>query len=232
MSTIVDALFRSIWEFRDAVTDTDEARQLEAVKIGYTTVRIFRGHIAAGRLDGDILYDGSSIADALGQIEPITRNIFAQVCHKIVKSATPDRVVALARLYPEYAIGAHSAAHVLLVGTGLRRIQPFDREEVSAFLRLAIEHGRGYIRADAERMLRLVDEGVVVHKAQIGAIMVQDGDTRRTFAENIGRKTATACAACNEFLKTERCARCRTTRYCSRACQRAHWPTHKLVCAA
>lgn len=44
-----------------------------------------------------------------------------------------------------------------------------------------------------------------------------------------------ACGACNvvDFMATDKfkqCGRCKNIRYCSKACQKAHWSTHKLVC--
>ncbi|KAL1849030.1 hypothetical protein Plec18170_007689 [Paecilomyces lecythidis] len=45
-----------------------------------------------------------------------------------------------------------------------------------------------------------------------------------------------ACSACKKAEPAEqqtlkRCARCQTTLYCSRECQKAHWKTHKISCA-
>jgi len=37
------------------------------------------------------------------------------------------------------------------------------------------------------------------------------------------------CTACNE-PNGRHCARCKSARYCSTACQKADWPTHKLLC--
>jgi hypothetical protein len=37
---------------------------------------------------------------------------------------------------------------------------------------------------------------------------------------------------CDAGNAPERCARCKTVRYCSRDCQKAHWPAHKGSCAA
>jgi hypothetical protein len=45
------------------------------------------------------------------------------------------------------------------------------------------------------------------------------------------------CAGCNRLRRADeaaflKCGRCRATPYCSRACQAAHWKTHKLSCTA
>ncbi|XP_037068177.1 ankyrin repeat and MYND domain-containing protein 2-like [Pollicipes pollicipes] len=40
------------------------------------------------------------------------------------------------------------------------------------------------------------------------------------------------CWACGEEGAAKRCAACRAVQYCDRACQRAHWFTHKRFCAA
>lgn len=45
------------------------------------------------------------------------------------------------------------------------------------------------------------------------------------------------CAACGNRRGTSgaalrKCAECRSVKYCSKACQHAHWPVHKLSCAA
>jgi len=37
------------------------------------------------------------------------------------------------------------------------------------------------------------------------------------------------CTACNE-PNGRHCARCKNAHYCSTACQKADWPTHKLLC--
>lgn len=38
------------------------------------------------------------------------------------------------------------------------------------------------------------------------------------------------CACCHKVDSTLRCASCRCVYYCSKQCQRKHWPTHKKVC--
>ncbi len=45
------------------------------------------------------------------------------------------------------------------------------------------------------------------------------------------------CAGCNRMRRAgeaafQKCGRCKATPYCSRACQAAHWKTHKLSCTA
>lgn len=40
----------------------------------------------------------------------------------------------------------------------------------------------------------------------------------------------TACASCPNTEKLKQCSRCKTVAYCSPACQRAHWQTHKPSC--
>lgn len=38
------------------------------------------------------------------------------------------------------------------------------------------------------------------------------------------------CASCTNTQELKQCSRCRTVAYCSSACQRAHWQTHKPSC--
>mmetsp|Transcript_132179 Transcript_132179/g.410785 ORF Transcript_132179/g.410785 Transcript_132179/m.410785 type:complete len:369 (+) Transcript_132179:46-1152(+) len=40
------------------------------------------------------------------------------------------------------------------------------------------------------------------------------------------------CAACGAARPTMQCGRCRAVHYCSRECQRQHWPAHKGKCGA
>lgn len=40
----------------------------------------------------------------------------------------------------------------------------------------------------------------------------------------------TACASCATTDNLKHCARCKNVSYCSKACQRAHWQTHKPSC--
>ena len=61
----------------------------------------------------------------------------------------------------------------------------------------------------------------------------QDEESGRT----PGGDPAASCGRCGRACDRSRetfkaCARCRTTRYCSRACQKAHWSIHKKYCTA
>ena len=44
--------------------------------------------------------------------------------------------------------------------------------------------------------------------------------------------SSSACGNCGAAEASSHCARCKTTEYCGRECQRAHWKTHKKTCAA
>lgn len=47
------------------------------------------------------------------------------------------------------------------------------------------------------------------------------------------QRQAVKCAKCCSVIKPldiKRCSMCRSTTYCSRACQVAHWPKHKHCC--
>ena len=43
---------------------------------------------------------------------------------------------------------------------------------------------------------------------------------------------ASGCFHCHAETASFRCKRCQTARYCNATCQRAHWPSHKLVCSS
>ena len=40
------------------------------------------------------------------------------------------------------------------------------------------------------------------------------------------------CATCGASTARHRCGRCKHANYCSKDCQTAHWPAHKLLCKA
>ncbi|OJD31510.1 mynd domain [Diplodia corticola] len=49
-------------------------------------------------------------------------------------------------------------------------------------------------------------------------------------ADNSNDTTCASCGKVSDDLK--RCAKCHSERYCNRDCQKAHWKTHKKVCAS
>lgn len=47
---------------------------------------------------------------------------------------------------------------------------------------------------------------------------------------NIDDQDLTACASCASIESLKQCGRCKTVSYCSTACQREHWQSHKPSC--
>jgi hypothetical protein len=44
-------------------------------------------------------------------------------------------------------------------------------------------------------------------------------------------KPSSVCASCGQARASfKKCGRCKMVKYCSEACQRAHWPSHKPLC--
>ncbi|WBW70900.1 histone lysine methyltransferase Set6 [Schizosaccharomyces osmophilus] len=67
-------------------------------------------------------------------------------------------------------------------------------------------------------------------RIQPGTILLSK--TVDIFALEVGILT-THCSGCtSEGQKTQRCTACKTIHYCSKACQKADWPLHKLECKA
>ena len=56
---------------------------------------------------------------------------------------------------------------------------------------------------------------------------------KRAKEEGTALVTATRCSGCNQSgRRYKACGGCNSVWYCSRDCQRAHWPTHKRECQA
>ncbi|OSC98047.1 ankyrin [Trametes coccinea BRFM310] len=61
------------------------------------------------------------------------------------------------------------------------------------------------------------------------AAAVQRWKRKRTGETHpLDRKACATCGKANVVLK--KCAQCQAIFYCSRECQRAHWPQHRLIC--
>ena len=41
---------------------------------------------------------------------------------------------------------------------------------------------------------------------------------------------ADTCDYCGQYSTTKKCSGCKEARYCTPACQKSHWPDHKLLC--
>jgi ankyrin repeat protein len=74
-------------------------------------------------------------------------------------------------------------------------------------------------------------QGGHVHVAQFLEAAVR---SRSTGGEPVD--TEGTCAACGSSSPADaqfkKCSRCRAVRYCSKDCQRTHWPVHKATCTA
>ena len=86
----------------------------------------------------------------------------------------------------------------------------------------------------ARKKVRVVDTGAVVAlKAE--NLSPNDAAPGSRCHKDITfvNRNVSICDGCGKaYSKTElkNCARCKTPKYCSPACQKLHWPEHKLVC--
>lgn len=51
-----------------------------------------------------------------------------------------------------------------------------------------------------------------------------------TIQQDIAHTEVLFCAACGKSESLRKCQNCMVTAYCSKQCQRAHWPQHKPAC--
>lgn len=56
------------------------------------------------------------------------------------------------------------------------------------------------------------------------------GDLDAADVEKFGRRDLCAADGCLETAGLKRCGQCHVVAYCSRECQREHWPRHRKVC--
>ncbi|GMI29935.1 hypothetical protein TeGR_g6254 [Tetraparma gracilis] len=91
------------------------------------------------------------------------------------------------------------------------------------FVALLLEHG-----ADA-------NAGVLAEGVSVTPIMCAKSEGVEKFLRmrlKAGRCGYPLCGGGAEGGKLQSCSRCNRVFYCSKACQRAHWPDHKRVCGA
>ena len=80
--------------------------------------------------------------------------------------------------------------------------------------------GHRYVHAGAARYVKVVP-------ATLTQLSRLEADRLELLMK---KKLSTKCQHCEQEGATLLCARCELTRYCSKACQVAHWATHKLSC--
>ncbi|KAF5843702.1 hypothetical protein DUNSADRAFT_10877 [Dunaliella salina] len=56
------------------------------------------------------------------------------------------------------------------------------------------------------------------------------GSNDQAVGPKLQSRASQACVGCGKMARLKRCAHCGQALVCSEACQRAFWPTHKLVC--
>ena len=135
--------------------------------------------------------------------------------------------------------GDHAAVMKRLKAAGVTETPgvPTTFEEAEA---LAKEKGTGVKdefknATDLERMQGVHSESTEAYEERKALARDAIADQRAESEAARGRKIepgALACETCAAVPETKpmACARCHTTRYCSRACQKAHWPIHKKYC--
>jgi hypothetical protein len=79
----------------------------------------------------------------------------------------------------------------------------------------------GFIPNDA--MLRVMQKIILSY--------IEAGGNPEELADYCAARLCTGCGnASNSGKSFKKCGRCRKSRYCSEACQHAHWPVHKQEC--
>jgi hypothetical protein len=140
-----------------------------------------------------------------------------------------------AQLFNAYAAQAHAASLKQPGGAEPKRLDADAGALVGRRVRLQGLQGRPELNGR---------EGVAVEfvaASQRYAVRLDAGPAGAPAAELVRAKAANlahdaaldgACAACAAPAARNRCSGCMTVFYCGPACAKAHWPTHKPLCAA
>jgi hypothetical protein len=170
----------------------------------------------------------------------------------------PDDDAALeallqALLHARDPVRQETAARVLMValsrsssGGAEGAVLLAERGALRRARELAASSGDGKVRASAARLVDTLEELLLVAQqgaAGEGAAANDEHGRRQQEAAAAGTPpigaaaSSSVCAACGAAkasggAKLRRCAGCRAVRYCSPACQKAHWRQHRAACEA
>jgi hypothetical protein len=104
----------------------------------------------------------------------------------------------------------------------------FAQAKVAVALKHIVIDRGGYMKHALQEAMLAVDKGLELASTHKGLLILR---TEISHLIATLKSKSPSCDVCNKPAEN-RCSRCGLQTYCSPACQRSHWPEHKLVCRA
>lgn len=80
------------------------------------------------------------------------------------------------------------------------------------------------------QMISIKEFSLVPFSLKVGILGKYTKDDLKEIFKKTGLKRLRICTNCNKCCKCDVCSKCHSKYYCSRECQVADWPKHKISC--